>query len=272
MVWNRDPDALALPCRCPAATASTSAPSRRPASPSVFDGAIVLECPSPDRTGIEEHLAALPLHQRRPPPRQPALRRRQLGRLRGAGGRRDGRSAWRRRSSVAIDPETAIGALPLPWSTDTGGFRFSNATPAAFEAAARAGARGGAARAGVAVALREPAARGRSRLLGEMLADPRSSTPAAASPPPRLTPAMFARAGAAPGDTEGLIDYPRSIAGVEAVALVRQRDGRHASRSRCAAAARSTSRRSPGSHGGGGHRNAAGCSQATEATRSCRRS
>ena len=37
-----------------------------------------------------------------------------------------------------------------------------------------------------------------------------------------LTREMFQRAGAAGGDSEGLIDVPRSIAGVEAVALLRE--------------------------------------------------
>ena len=67
------------------------------------------------------------------------------------------------------------------------------------------------------------------------------------------------RAGAVAGDSEGLVDSPRSIAGVEAVALLRETGAGRSGRCRCAAAARSTSRRSPSAHGGGGHRNAAGC-------------
>jgi len=63
--------------------------------------------------------------------------------------------------------------------------------------------------------------------------------------------------GATPGDSEGLIDYPRSIAGVDAVALIRQReDGTHkvSLRSRGDVDVEKIARH----HGGGGHRNAAG--------------
>jgi phosphoesterase RecJ-like protein len=73
----------------------------------------------------------------------------------------------------------------------------------------------------------------------------------------RLTPEMFERVGAEPGDSEGLIDYPRSIAGVDAVALIRQRDdGSHkvSLRSRGDVDVEKIARH----HGGGGHRNAAG--------------
>ena len=72
-----------------------------------------------------------------------------------------------------------------------------------------------------------------------------------------LTPEMFERAGANAGDAEGLIDVPRSIAGVEAVGLVRRRpDGTHkiSLRSRGEVDVEKIARH----HGGGGHRNAAG--------------
>ena len=70
---------------------------------------------------------------------------------------------------------------------------------------------------------------------------------------------MFARAGADPGDSEGLIDTLRSIAGVDAVALIREReDGTHkvSLRSRGEVDVEKIARH----HGGGGHRNAAGFS------------
>ena len=84
---------------------------------------------------------------------------------------------------------------------------------------------------------------GAVRLLGEMLGtlelhcDERVATV-------RLDLQMFERAGAAATDSEGLIDYPRSIRGVEAVALFRERP-EETSRSPCAAAARSMSGQSP---------------------------
>src|SRR5436305_3733415 len=74
-----------------------------------------------------------------------------------------------------------------------------------------------------------------------------------------LTLEMARRAGAAPGDSEGLIDHLRSIAGVEAVALIREReDGSQkvSLRSRGEVDIEKIARH----HGGGGHRNAAGYS------------
>ena len=68
---------------------------------------------------------------------------------------------------------------------------------------------------------------------------------------------MFERAGARPGDSEGLIDHARSIAGVEAAALLREQpDGvwKVSLRSRDQLDVEVIARR----HGGGGHRNAAG--------------
>ena len=70
---------------------------------------------------------------------------------------------------------------------------------------------------------------------------------------------MFQKAGAAPGDSEGLIDHLRSIAGVEAVALIREReDGSQkvSLRSRGEVDVEKIARH----QGGGGHRNAAGYS------------
>lgn len=72
-----------------------------------------------------------------------------------------------------------------------------------------------------------------------------------------LSRAMSERTHSTPGDTEGLIDYPRSIAGVELVALVREvENGKQkvSLRSRGEVDVEKLAR----SHGGGGHRNAAG--------------
>jgi phosphoesterase RecJ-like protein len=156
---------------------------------------------------------------------------------------------------VALDPETA-SSLYLTLVTDTGGFRYSNATPAAFEAAA-ALVRDGAQPEQVSQWLYESQPLAAVRLLGEMLPtlalhlDGRIATV-------RLTAAMFERAGAGAGDSEGLIDVARSIAGVQAVALVRQRDDgwKVSLRSRGEVDVEKIARH----HGGGGHRNAAGFS------------
>jgi phosphoesterase RecJ-like protein len=68
---------------------------------------------------------------------------------------------------------------------------------------------------------------------------------------------MFERSGATQEDTEGLVDFPRSIASVEAVGLIRELDPEGVKvslRSRDRVNVEEIARR----HGGGGHRNAAG--------------
>jgi phosphoesterase RecJ-like protein len=72
-----------------------------------------------------------------------------------------------------------------------------------------------------------------------------------------VTQAMYSRCSASHADTEGLIDYPRSIEGVDASALVRELEGggfKISLRSRGEINVESVARR----HGGGGHHNAAG--------------
>jgi phosphoesterase RecJ-like protein len=155
---------------------------------------------------------------------------------------------------VALEPEIA-SCLYLTLVTDTGGFRYSNATPAAFEAAA-ALVREGAHPEQVAQWLYESQPVAVVRLLGEML-QTLALHQGGRIATVRLDPEMFARAGAAAGDSEGLIDHPRSIAGVDAVALIRRReDGSHkvSLRSRGEVDVEKIARH----HGGGGHRNAAG--------------
>ena len=221
--------------------------------PEVFDGIIVLECPSPDRTGIEEHLKALPIanidHH---------LGNQHYGAVNWVDSAAPavGEMVFRLAQTLklAIDPETA-SALYLCLVTDTGGFRFSNSTPAAFEAAA-ALVREGAQPEQVSQWLYESQPLAVLRLLSEMLptVEVHEGGRIASA---RLDRAMFERAGASPGDSEGLIDYPRSIAGVEAVALVREKeDGSYkvSLRSRGAVDVEKVARH----HGGGGHRNAAG--------------
>lgn len=221
--------------------------------PDVFDAIIVLECPSPDRTGLEQHLSARPIinidHH---------LGNQHYGVINWVDSAAPavGEMIYRLAQGlkVDLDPETA-SCLYLTLVTDTGGFRFSNATPAAFESAASL-VREGAQPEQVSMWLFESQPVAVVRLLGEMLQtlrlheDGRIATG-------RLTLEMFRKAGAAPGDSEGLIDHLRSIAGVEAVGLVREReDGTHkvSLRSRGEVDVEKIARH----HGGGGHRNAAG--------------
>ncbi|HEX3126528.1 MAG TPA: bifunctional oligoribonuclease/PAP phosphatase NrnA [Thermoanaerobaculia bacterium] len=221
--------------------------------PEKFDAIVVLECPSPDRTGIEKFLSEKPVinidHH---------LGNQCYGSINWVDSAAPavGEMVYRLAQGLklTLDPETA-SCLYLTLVTDTGGFRFSNATPAAFEAAA-ALVRDGAHPEQVSQWLYESQPVAVVKLVGEMLQTLQLHDGGRVATT-RLTPEMFERVGAAPGDSEGLIDYPRSIAGVDAVALIRQReDGSHkvSLRSRGDVDVEKIARH----HGGGGHRNAAG--------------
>ena len=229
--------------------------------PDAFDALITVECPTLDRSGLEAQLAdALPI----------------LNIDHHLGNEHYGQVNWvdtaapslgemihrlARALNVPLDVRTA-NALYLTLVTDTGGFRFANATAAAFTAAAelvREGARPDA----TAELLYERRSEGSMRLLGEMLgslrlhADGRLATVL-------LTAPMFERSGASRADTEGLIDFPRSIGGVQAVALVREVEPpthKISLRSRGQLDVQELARQ----HGGGGHRNAAGFTRDGEA-------
>ncbi|HWM90616.1 MAG TPA: bifunctional oligoribonuclease/PAP phosphatase NrnA [Thermoanaerobaculia bacterium] len=252
VVWNRDPTPT-IYRPLPGSERVHSGEEPPAGFPDRFDSIVVLECPSPDRTGLEQHLSARPVinidHH---------LGNQHYGSINWVDSAAPavGEMVYRLSQGLklSLDPETA-SCLYLTLVTDTGGFRFSNATPAAFEAAASL-VRDGAQPEQVSQWLYESQPLPVIRLVGEMLQtlaiheDGRVATA-------RLTPEMFDKVGAAPGDSEGLIDYPRSIAGVDAVALIRQReDGTHkvSLRSRGEVDVEKIARH----HGGGGHRNAAG--------------
>ena len=105
---------------------------------------------------------------------------------------------------------------------------------------------------------RPPQALARSALLGEALstlrleADGRLATV-------EVDQAAFRRAGAAPDDTEDIINHPRAIDGVRGRRLPQAVGARHSSGSACARRDRRRPRGSPSCFGGGGHTNAAGC-------------
>jgi phosphoesterase RecJ-like protein len=221
--------------------------------PDQFDAAIVLECPTLDRTGLDARLSELPLvnidHH--------------LGNSHYAeinwvdtAAPAVGEMIYRLAHGlkVPLDPETAT-ALYLTLVTDTGGFRFANATPAAFEAAA-ALVREGARPERVAEWLYESQPEATVRLLGEMLGSLKIDCEGRIATA-LLTTEMFERSTADASNSEGLVDVPRSIAGVQAVGLLRQMGERRfkvSLRSRGEVDVERLARR----HGGGGHRNAAG--------------
>ncbi|HXO20477.1 MAG TPA: bifunctional oligoribonuclease/PAP phosphatase NrnA [Thermoanaerobaculia bacterium] len=252
VVWNRD-ETPSLYRPLPGSERIHTGAEPPAGFPEKFDGIIVLECPSPDRTGIEEHLPALPIanidHH---------LGNQHYGAVNWVDSAAPavGEMVYRLAQTlkVTLEPETA-SALYLTLVTDTGGFRYSNATPAAFEAAA-ALVRDGAHPEQVSQWLYESQPVAVLRLLCAML-QTLALDHGGRIASTRLTLEMFAEAGAAAGDSEGLIDYPRSIAGVDAAALVREReDGSQkvSLRSRGEVDVEKIARR----HGGGGHRNAAG--------------
>lgn len=252
VVWNHDPTPTVY--RPLPGSERIHVGEEPPAGfPDMFDAIIVLECPSPDRTGLEKHLTARPVinidHH---------LGNQCYGAVNWVDSAAPavGEMVYRLAQGLklGLDPETA-SCLYLTLVTDTGGFRFSNATPAAFEAAASL-VRDGAHPEQVSQWLYESQPLPVVRLAGEMLRtlEVHENGRVATA---RLTQEMFERVGASPGDSEGLIDFPRSVAGVEAVALIRQReDGTHkvSLRSRGEVDVEKIARH----HGGGGHRNAAG--------------
>jgi phosphoesterase RecJ-like protein len=231
-----------------------------PASfPGDFDAVIVLECPELNRTGLEDVLPVLPL----------------INIDHHLGNQKYGVVDWIDTDSPAVgemvyrlaraldlppDPATA-NALFLTLVTDTGGFRFSNTNARAFEAAA-ALVLDGASPEEVSGWLYESQPLASVLLIGEMLqtleihAQGRLATA-------WLTMDMLAKCGARPGDSEGLIDHPRSIAGVSAVALFKELPNGHykvSLRSRGSIDVERVARLS----GGGGHKNAAGFSSSAE--------
>jgi phosphoesterase RecJ-like protein len=253
-IWLRDP-VPALYSRLAGATAIHVGEEPPSGFPDAFDVAIVLECPSLDRTGLDGALGALPVvnidHH--------------------LGNAHYGEVNWVEPGAAAVamlvaelahglgarlDADTA-DCLYLALVTDTGGFRFSNATPPAFEAAARLVADGARVET-VSRWLYESQPESAVRLLGELLATLERHGDGGRIATVHLERAMFARAGAGLGDSEGLIDVPRSIDGVEAVVLFRELgpdEWKVSLRSRGAVDVEAVAR----ARGGGGHRNAAGC-------------
>ena len=224
-----------------------------------FDTAIALECPSLSRSGLENELAALPVinidHH---------LGNEHYGVINwvDTAAPACGEMVFRiaRALECQLDVDTAT-MLYLTLVTDTGNFRFSNATAAAFESAG-AMVRAGARPEQVALWLFESQPVAAVRLQGEMLRSlelhhqGRIATVL-------LSAEMFARAGAGAADSEGLVDIPRSIAGVDAVALFREvapDQYKVSLRSRGAVDVEKIAR----GYGGGGHHNAAGLVAAGE--------
>jgi phosphoesterase RecJ-like protein len=158
-------------------------------------------------------------------------------------------------AGIRVTPTMATN-LYTALVTDTGDFRYSNATQRAFAAGAHLVAAGARPHV-IAEALWEHVPERIMRLTAdvletlELLADGQVALVWADR-------AMLERTGAHPEDTENLINLPRSIDGVRvAVMLKAFKDGavRVSLRSRDDTDVQAVARR----FGGGGHRNAAGC-------------
>lgn len=156
---------------------------------------------------------------------------------------------------VAIDPEIAVN-LYVSILTDTGSFRYSNANPEAFEIAAEM-VRRGVDPWSVSERVYETRSRESVGLLGRVL----SSLETAASGKVAAITTMrrdLEDFRARKDSLEGFVNYPRSIAGVEvAVAFREEGDGEF--RVSFRAKGRVDVATIAADFGGGGHRNASGC-------------
>jgi phosphoesterase RecJ-like protein len=221
--------------------------------PEKFDLAITVECPELERTGFEG-LTHRPILNIDHHPANPAY---------GVVNYLDdespavGEMVWRLYGEVGIIPSSdAATNMFVALSTDTGDFRYSNATGRAFRAAGEmvdAGARP----AQVANWIHNNRSLASVRLLGESL---RSLRILCGGKLALITAdeEAFRSAEAGSEDTEETVNIPRSIAGVEAVAYFKQWEPgvvRVSLRSRGPVDVRSVA----ASFGGGGHTNAAGC-------------
>lgn len=221
--------------------------------PEKFDAVVALECPSLDRSGLEDQLTDLPIlnidHH---------LGNQHYGQVNwvDTAAPSVGEMVYRLARSLNVNvTEEAANLLYLTIVTDTGGFRHSNATEMAFEACAQL-VRDGARPELVTRWIYENKPVAVLRLVAEMLQtlelhdEGRIATAL-------VTAEMIEKVGADVSDTEGLIDYPRKIAGVQGVALLRERPDARTKvslRSRGEVDVEKIAR----AHGGGGHKNAAG--------------
>jgi len=218
-----------------------------------YDLVITVECPGLDRTGFEG-LTRLPILNIDHHPTNAAYG---VVNFLDAESPAVGEMVWLLYRELGVQPSAdAATNLLAALSTDTGDFRYSNATGRAFRAAAEM-VEAGAEPARVANWVHNNRSLASVRLLGESLRSLRILCNGRLA----LITAdrdAFERAEAGPEDTEETVNVPRSIAGVEAVAYFKQwepRVVRVSLRSRgavdvCAVAEK---------FGGGGHKNAAGC-------------
>lgn len=218
-----------------------------------YDAAVIMECGSLSRTGIDGLDRSPVLNIDHHP-----------------GNTRYGVENWIDESAAACGEQafTLIEALGVPISadiathvylailTDTGSFHFSHITPRTFDIARRA-VEAGADPQWIARTHYDSGTLARVKLWGSVLAGMRLD-PSGRVALLTITPAMAEDAGGTYDDTEGLINFPLSVKDVQAVAFIKEvapGDYRVSLRSKGAVDVGAIAK----AHGGGGHRNAAGC-------------
>ena len=221
--------------------------------PQAFDLVVAVECPEPDRAGFPG-LDRLPILNIDHHPANPLY-----GEVNyvDADAPATGELVWRMFRAAGVKPSAAAATNAyVALSTDTGDFRYSNATGRAFRAAAEM------VDAGADPTLVAGWIHGRRKaaavlLLGEALSTLRLEAEGRIAVI-ELDVAAFRRAGAAPEDTEDIINHPRAIDGVRAVVFLKQWE-QAAVRVSLRSAGAVDVRRIAERFGGGGHANAAGC-------------
>ncbi len=252
VIVNRDPAPAGL-AELPGAGAILVREALPEDFPAAYDLVTVMECPGLDRTGFGA-LGAVPILN---------IDHHGDNGLYGQVNYLDedspavGEMVWKMFAAARVmpDAETATCCFAA-LATDTGDFRYSNATRRAFLAAAEMVA-AGARPEQVSRWVHERRTEASVRLLGEVL------TTLEILCGGRLAviqadAAAFERAGAGPEDTEDIVNVPRTIAGVEVVAFFKEAGTgtvRVSLRSKGALDVKSVA----AALGGGGHVNAAGC-------------
>lgn len=221
--------------------------------PDAFDLVVTLECPSVDRAGFEglDRLPILNIDHHPANPRfgevnyvdeeAPAV----------------GEMVWQMFKAAGVRPSAAAATNAyVALSTDTGDFRYSNATERAFVAAAEM-VQVGAQPAQVAGWIHGRKNAASIQLLGEALRTLRFELDGRIAIV-EVDQEAFDRSGARPEDTEEIINFPRAINGVRAVAFLKQWEP-----GVIRVSLRSTGdvdvRHVASVFGGGGHSKASGC-------------
>jgi phosphoesterase RecJ-like protein len=159
--------------------------------------------------------------------------------------------------SLEVDVTPAMAKhLYVAIVTDTGSFKYPGVSPRTFETCAKL-VRAGADPVSITRQLYDGSSLGRLRLQAAVLATlqiHQDGTIASLS----VDPATITASGATPEDTDGLINIPLTVRHLDAVAFFKQVDG-HQYRVSLRSKGNVDVGRIAREFGGGGHRNAAGC-------------